>query len=67
MAEGGGQRAAFFASTSIDRRDFGLTWSAPMETGQILVGNKVDIELDVTATTSTVESAEEIREDASSA
>ena len=45
---GSGRRAAFEASTEIDRFDFGLTWQGPAELGGILVGRKVTIEIDVT-------------------
>lgn len=62
----GGQRVAFSGSTTINRDDFGLTWSAPMETGQILVGKKVTIELDIAATDAAVEPQEEIQDDAAS-
>lgn len=62
----GGHRIGFNATTSIDRREFGLTWSAPLESGQILVGNKIDIELDIVATDQAMESPEEIQEDAAS-
>jgi polyisoprenoid-binding protein YceI len=43
----GGTRAGFSAKTSILREDFGLTWNAALETGGVLVGKKVDIEIDV--------------------
>jgi len=43
----GGTRASFSATTKIDRRDFGLTWNAAMETGGVLVGNEVRISLEV--------------------
>jgi polyisoprenoid-binding protein YceI len=43
---GPGQRAAFEASTSIVRQDFGLTWDGPQELGGILVGKKVTIGID---------------------
>ena len=43
----GGQRAAFTATTSIDRRDFGLTWNQALETGGVLVGNEIRITLEV--------------------
>jgi polyisoprenoid-binding protein YceI len=43
---GPGRRAAFEASTEIDRYDFGLTWQGPAELGGILVGKKVTIEID---------------------
>jgi len=33
------------ASITIDRRDYGLTWSKAIETGALVVGNDVDIEL----------------------
>jgi polyisoprenoid-binding protein YceI len=45
----GGTRAGFSASTRIDRRDFGLTWNQALETGGVLVGNQVEIELEVQA------------------
>jgi polyisoprenoid-binding protein YceI len=41
--------AGFTAKTSIDRKDWGLTWNAPLETGGILVGDKVNIEIDLEA------------------
>jgi polyisoprenoid-binding protein YceI len=62
----GGERMSFEARTRINREDFGLTWSAPLETGQILVGKKVDIELEVVATSQPMESADEVRQDAAS-
>jgi polyisoprenoid-binding protein YceI len=62
----GGQRVAFSAETSINRDDFGLTWNAPLETGQILVGKKVNIELEVVATSKPMESPEEVQEEAAS-
>jgi polyisoprenoid-binding protein YceI len=43
----GGNRAAFSASTEIDREDWGLTWNAALESGGFLVGKKVRIELEV--------------------
>ncbi len=33
------------ASITIDRQDYGLTWSKTIETGGLVVGNDVDIEL----------------------
>ncbi len=35
----------FTASTEIDREDFGLTWNQTLETGGVLVGRKVKIEI----------------------
>jgi polyisoprenoid-binding protein YceI len=45
----GTERATFSATTSIDRRDFRLQWNPLLETGGVLVGDKVDIELAVQA------------------
>jgi polyisoprenoid-binding protein YceI len=45
----GGTRASFSATTKIDRRDFGLTWNAALETGGVLVENDVGISLEVQA------------------
>ncbi len=43
----GNEKAAFSATTEIDREEFGVTWNAALETGGVLVGNKVLIEIDV--------------------
>ncbi len=45
----GKERIGFAATTSIDRRDFGLTWNQALETGGILVGNEVRISIEVEA------------------
>lgn len=45
----GGTRAGFSASAEIDRRDFGLRWNQALETGGVLVANRVKIELEVQA------------------
>lgn len=45
----GGERAGFSATTKIDRRDFGLTWNAALETGGVLVGNEVKIRIEAEA------------------
>ncbi len=45
----GGDRLAFSATTSIDRRDFGLTWNQALETGGVLVSNEIKISIDVQA------------------
>jgi polyisoprenoid-binding protein YceI len=45
----GGERQGFSAKTSIDRREFGLTWSQTLETGGLLVGDKIEIEIDLEA------------------
>lgn len=43
----GNSRIAVSATTKINRKDFGLTWNAALETGGILVGEDVTITLDV--------------------
>ena len=43
----GNTRVAISATTRINRKDFGLTWNATLETGGILVGDEVTITLDV--------------------
>lgn len=45
----GEDRAGFNATTEIDRRDFGLMWNQALETGGILVGNRVRIEIEAQA------------------
>ena len=42
----GAEVAAFSASTEIDREQWGLTWNAALETGGVLVGRKVRLELE---------------------
>ena len=43
----GGSRAAFSARTELDREAFGLTWNQVLESGGLLVGKKVRIDLEV--------------------
>ena len=43
----GNTRVAVSATTKVNRKDFGLTWNAALETGGILVGDEVTITLDV--------------------
>jgi polyisoprenoid-binding protein YceI len=43
----GNTRAGFEASATINRKDFGIEWNTALETGGVLVGDKVQIELDV--------------------
>ena len=45
----GNVRAAFSAKTTIDRKDFGLTWNQALEAGGVLVGDKVEIEAEIQA------------------
>lgn len=43
----GTTKAGFTAETQINRKDFGLTWSKTLETGGLVVGDEVKIELEV--------------------
>jgi polyisoprenoid-binding protein YceI len=43
----GGQRAGFSAKTTINRKDFGLTYNQVLEAGGLLIGEDVKITLDV--------------------
>ena len=45
----GNLRAAFTVKTSIDRKDFGLTWNQVLETGGVMVGDRVDTEAEIEA------------------
>jgi polyisoprenoid-binding protein YceI len=45
----GNVRAAFTAKTAIDRKEFGLTWNQALETGGVVVGDRVEIEIEVEA------------------
>ena len=43
----GNTRVAVSGTTKINRKDYGLTWNAALETGGILVGEEITITLDV--------------------
>ncbi len=43
------QHASYSASTTIDRRDFGLTWAEKTPGGTFVVGNEVDISITLDA------------------
>ncbi len=45
----GNQRYGFHAETKINRKDFGMTWNEVLEAGGVLVGDEVEIFLDVEA------------------
>jgi polyisoprenoid-binding protein YceI len=45
----GNEKLAFEAETTIDRKDFGLTWNAALETGGVLVGDEVKVSLQIQA------------------
>ena len=43
----GGRRAGFSAKTKVNRKDWGLDWNVALEAGGWLVGDKVNLEVDV--------------------
>lgn len=45
----GGRRAGFSASTTISRKEWGLTWNGALETGGVLVGDDIKITMDLAA------------------
>lgn len=45
----GNQKALFSASASIDRREFGLRWNQVLEAGGVLVGDRIDLEIEIQA------------------
>ncbi|MCG8967511.1 MULTISPECIES: YceI family protein [Streptomyces] len=45
----GNQRVGLEGSVTISRKDFGVTWNAPLEGGGVLVGDKIVLELDISA------------------
>jgi polyisoprenoid-binding protein YceI len=45
----GNNRVGFEGSTTINRKDWGVTWNAPLETGGVLVSEKVTLEFEVSA------------------
>jgi polyisoprenoid-binding protein YceI len=53
--EGGGatpfgtEVASWSAETEVDRKDFDLTWNAPLEAGGFLIGDDVKIQIDIEA------------------
>jgi polyisoprenoid-binding protein YceI len=45
----GNLRAGFEGSTVINRKDYGITWNAALETGGVLVSDKITLEFEVSA------------------
>lgn len=45
----GNQRIGFTATASLNRKDFGLTWNQALETGGVLVADRVDVEIELQA------------------
>ena len=45
----GNVRVGFEGSVTINRKDYGITWNAALETGGVLVGDKIVLQFDVSA------------------
>jgi polyisoprenoid-binding protein YceI len=45
----GNERVGFDGSVTINRKDYGITWNAPLETGGVLVSEKVTLEFEISA------------------
>ena len=43
----GNERRGATATTTINRKDFGLTWNKPLEAGGVMVGDQVTINIDL--------------------
>jgi len=43
----GNVRAGFSATASLNRKDFGLAWNKALETGGVLVADRVDMEIEI--------------------
>ena len=45
----GNSRIGFEGSTTISRKDFGLTWNAALEAGGVMVSDKITLEIEISA------------------
>lgn len=45
----GNDRIGFEIGCTVNRKDWGITWNAPLEAGGVLVGDKVTLDIDVSA------------------
>ncbi len=45
----GNQRAGFEGALTINRKDYGVTWNAALETGGVLVSDKITLEFEISA------------------
>lgn len=56
----GSTNAGFSASTKINRKDWGLVWNVGLETGGVLVGDEVNINIELEITKQAVTEAEAV-------
>jgi polyisoprenoid-binding protein YceI len=54
----GGHSAGFSARTKINREDFGLTWNVALESGGVMVGKDVKIEIDLEVVSAAAEASQ---------
>lgn len=45
----GNNRIGFEATATINRKDWGITWNAALETGGVLVSEKITLDVDISA------------------
>ena len=45
----GNTRVGFEGGVTVNRKDWGLTWNAALETGGVLVSEKIKLEFDISA------------------
>lgn len=60
----GTMSAGFSATASFNRKDWGLQWNQALETGGVLVGDRIDVNVEVELIKQDVEEAEEEAEEA---
>jgi polyisoprenoid-binding protein YceI len=53
----GNERVGFSAHASVDRREFGLVWNQVLDAGGVLVGDRVEIEIELEAIKAAARSA----------
>jgi polyisoprenoid-binding protein YceI len=53
----GNERVGFTARAAIDRKDFGLAWNQVLEAGGVLVGERIDIDIELEAVKAAAERA----------
>mgnify|MGYP001572349987 CR=1 FL=1 len=46
----GNQRAGFSARTRLNRKDFGIVWNKTLDAGGVMLGEEVDVVIDIEAT-----------------
>ena len=61
----GNTRVGASATTTISRKDFGLTWNKTLESGGVLIGDDVAIQIDIEAVKAKAAAAAEHRDTAS--